>query len=99
MIRKLSIDQLQPGMFVVDLHRKWLEHSFWRQKFVVRDAEQIARLIEEGITEVSIDTEKGADLPKVETPPAPRGDQVERHFLTRLERLKAKPATDRKSVV
>jgi len=93
MIRKLSIDQLQPGMFVVDLHRKWLEHSFWRQKFVVRDAEQIARLIEEGITEVSIDTEKGADLPKVEAPPAPRGDQVERHFLTRLERLKAKPAT------
>lgn len=93
MIRKLSIDQLQPGMFVVDLHRKWLEHSFWRQKFVVRDAEQIARLIEEGITEVSIDTEKGADLPKVEAPPVPRGDEVERHFLTRLERLKAKPAT------
>ena len=93
MIRKLSIDQLQPGMFVVDLHRKWLEHSFWRQKFVVRDAEQIARLVEEGITEVSIDTEKGADLPKVEAPPVPRSDEVERHFLTRLERLKAKPAT------
>ena len=49
MIRKLSIDQLQPGMFVVDLHRKWLEHSFWRQKFVIRDAEKIARLVEEGI--------------------------------------------------
>ena len=93
MIRKLSIDQLQPGMFVVDLHRKWLEHSFWRQKFAVRDAAQIARLIEEGITEVSIDTEKGSDLPPPEPPPVYRNDEVEHHFVSRLERLKAKPAT------
>lgn len=93
MIRKLPIDQLQPGMFVVDLHRKWLEHSFWRQKFSVRDAEQIARLIEEGITEVSIDTEKGSDLPPPEPPPAHRNDEIEHHFISRLQRLKAKPAT------
>ena len=93
MIRKLSIDQLQPGMFVVDLHRKWLEHSFWRQKFAVRDAEQIARLIEEGITEVSIDTEKGSDLPPPEPPPVHRSDEIEQHFIGRLQRLKAKPAT------
>jgi HD-GYP domain-containing protein (c-di-GMP phosphodiesterase class II) len=92
-IRKLPIDQLLPGMHVVDLHRRWLEHSFWRQKFTVRDAEQIARLVEEGIVEVSIDTAKGIDLPPVEPPPIARRDEVERHFVTRLERLKAKPAT------
>lgn len=93
MIRKLSIDQLQPGMFVVDLHRKWLEHSFWRQKFVIRDVEQIARLVEEGITEVSIDTEKGRDLPPPEPPPVHRNEEIEQHFVGRLQRLKAKPAT------
>ena len=93
MIRKLSVDQLQPGMYVVDLHRHWLEHSFWRQKFTVRDAEQIARLVEEGIREVSIDTEKGLDLPAPEPKLIVRVDEVERHFVTRLERLKAKPAT------
>lgn len=94
MIRKLSIHQLLPGMFVVDLHRKWLEHSFWRQKFFIRDAAQVARLIEEGITEVSIDTEKGIDLPPVAPPPVvPRSEDAERTFMTRLERLKAKPAT------
>lgn len=92
-IRKLPIHQLLPGMFVVDLHRKWLEHSFWRQKFVVRDAAQIARLIEEGITEVSIDTARGIDLPQQEPPRIVRSDEIERSFMTRLERLKAKPAT------
>jgi HD-GYP domain-containing protein (c-di-GMP phosphodiesterase class II) len=92
-IRKLSIDQLQPGMYVVDLHRHWLEHSFWRQKFAVRDAGQIARLIEEGIREVSIDTDKGLDLPAPEPMPIARINEVERRFVTRLERLKAKPAT------
>lgn len=93
MIRKLAINQLLPGMYVVDLHRHWLEHSFWRQKFMLRDAAQIARLVEEGITEVSIDTERGIDLPPVEPPPVIRNDDIERHFVSRLERLKAKPAT------
>lgn len=93
MIRKLPIDQLLPGMFVVDLHRRWLEHSFWRKKFFIRDQAQITRLVEEGITEVSIDTTRGVDLPPVEPPPIFRSDEVERHFVTRLERLKAKPAT------
>ncbi|HEX6735818.1 MAG TPA: HD-GYP domain-containing protein [Azonexus sp.] len=94
MIRKLPIDQLLPGMYVVDLHRRWLEHSFWRQKFTIRDTEQIVRLVEEGITEVSIDTARGIDLPPPEPPPAASGgDEIERHFVNRLERLKAKPAT------
>ncbi|KAB2928295.1 MAG: HD-GYP domain-containing protein [Dechloromonas sp.] len=93
MIRKLTIHQLLPGMHVVDLHRHWLEHSFWRHKFTIRDQAQITRLIEEGITEVSIDTEKGIDLPPVEPSPIARINEVERHFVSRLERLKAKPAT------
>ena len=63
MIRKISIDQLLPGMFVVDLHKRWLEHSIWRLHFKVRDEEHIWRLKDEGIVEVSIDTGKGIDLP------------------------------------
>lgn len=70
MIRRISIDQLQPGMYVVDLHKHWLDHSIWRQRFMVRDAAHIWRLREEGISELSIDTAKGDDLPP-EPPPAP----------------------------
>ncbi|MCL2346562.1 MAG: HD-GYP domain-containing protein [Desulfobulbus sp.] len=92
MIRTIAIDQLQPGMYVVDLHRPWLAHSFWRGKFRVDDATQIVRLVEEGITEVSIDTDKGLDLPVVEPLMGISDNEIARHFSDRLARLKAKPA-------
>jgi len=62
-IRKIGIAELLPGMYVVDLHKSWLEHQLWRSRFPVRDRVQIARLIDAGITEVSIDTVRGRDLP------------------------------------
>src|SRR6185369_4818990 len=81
-------------MYVVDLHKHWLEHSIWRQKFTVRDEAQISRLFEEGIVDVSIDTEKGLDLPPP-APPAPQApaSELERKYISLAERLKAKPLT------
>ena len=67
MIRKITIDQLLPGMYVVDLHKRWFDHSIWQLRFKVRDEAHIWKLREEGISEVSIDTDKGIDLP----PPPP----------------------------
>ncbi|WP_428826151.1 HD-GYP domain-containing protein [Azonexus sp. IMCC34842] len=92
MIRQIPIRQLLPGMYVVDLHRHWLEHSFWRRRFFVRDEAQIGRLLEEGIVQVSIDTARGIDLPPPAPPPVPY-HFVERTFMSRAERLKASPAT------
>lgn len=63
MIRKISIWDLLPGMYVVDLHKRWLDHNFWRSHFLVRDDQHVARLLEDGIREVSIDTKLGVDLP------------------------------------
>ena len=63
MIRKIPIDQLLPGMYVVDLHKRWLDHSIWIRRFKVRDDDHIWKLKDEGIVEVSIDTAKGIDLP------------------------------------
>ncbi len=63
MIRKIPIRDLQPGMFVVDLHKHWLEHNIWRKRFMVRDDAHVAHLVDEGIHEVSIDTERGIDIP------------------------------------
>ncbi|WP_162888551.1 HD-GYP domain-containing protein [Dechloromonas sp. HYN0024] len=63
MIRKIAIDQLLPDMYVVDLHKGWLDHSLWQSKFKVRDEAHVWKLKEDGISEVSIDTDKGIDLP------------------------------------
>lgn len=75
MIRKISIDQLLPGMYVVDLHKRWIEHSIWRQRFKVRDMAHIKTLRSEGISELSIDTARGIDIPPS---PIARINQVER---------------------
>ena len=82
MIRKLTIDQLLPGMYVVDLHKSWLDHSLWIKRFAVRDEAHIWKLKEEGITEVSIDTARGIDLPPS---PIARINEVERRIKSLAE--------------
>lgn len=89
MIRKIPVHKLVPGMYVVDLHKGWLEHTLWRRRFPVRDEVMVRRLVEEGITEVSIDTERGADIPQ----PAPKLATVAQTIVSRVDRLKAKPKT------
>lgn len=89
MIRKIPIGKLTPGMYVVDLHKNWLEHGLWRTHFCVRDEDLVRRMIEDGITEVSIDTERGSDIPE---PPAPPKGAESRHA-TFAERFKTRPAT------
>jgi HD-GYP domain-containing protein (c-di-GMP phosphodiesterase class II) len=68
-IRKIPASRLAPGMYVVDLHRDWLEHSLWRRQFPIRDRAVVQRLLDDGVTEVSIDTARGIDLPP--EPPVP----------------------------
>ncbi|MEY2633654.1 MAG: hypothetical protein RIR00_2308 [Pseudomonadota bacterium] len=63
MIRTIRTDQLLPGMYVVNLSKGWLNHGFWRSRFMVKDAEMIRRIRAEGIEEVHIDTRRGRDLP------------------------------------
>lgn len=88
MIRQIPVRDLLPGMYVVDLHKKWLDHSLWRQRFEVRDAAHVRRLVAEGIVKVSIDTNKGIDLPPL---PVAHRDEVERKFVSLAERIKATP--------
>lgn len=88
MIRKISVDQLVPGMYVVDLHKRWLEHAIWRRHFALRDEAQVRQLIANGIVEVSIDTSKGADLAPS---PTARINDIDRRFNALAERPKAAP--------
>ena len=91
MIRKIPLAELLPGMFVVDLHKPWIEHNIWRTRFNVRDQPHIHKLREAGIVEVSIDTERGIDLP----PPVLLGiNDLEKRIYRRGERVR--PSSPRK---
>jgi len=61
-IKRISIQQLQPGMFLHDLNCGWMEHPFLRNRFMIREESQIQKIREAGIQEIYIDTEKGLDV-------------------------------------
>ncbi|HSI49195.1 MAG TPA: HD-GYP domain-containing protein [Ideonella sp.] len=63
MLKIIPSHQLQLGMFLHQLTGSWMDHPFWRSKFLLRDQRDIARILEAGIAEVVIDTERGLDVP------------------------------------
>jgi HD-GYP domain-containing protein (c-di-GMP phosphodiesterase class II) len=76
MLRKVDTQQLQPGMFLHALCGTWVDHPFWRSSFKLKDRGQIAKILDSGIKEALIDTDKGLDIPAVEAPPTAQSGTV-----------------------
>ena len=83
--KRIHIGKLKPGMYLVGLDRSWLETPFLRHHFLIDNAEDIARLRQAGVREVTIDPSRGlnvADEPEVKDPgpepPSPAGMPDER---------------------
>ncbi len=71
MLKKIRVDQVRLGMHLHALEGAWMDHPFWKTRFVIRDAEQLRKLQESVIAEVWIDPGKGLDVPEeVAAPPA-----------------------------
>jgi putative nucleotidyltransferase with HDIG domain len=69
MIKKIPTEYVKPGMFIHDLNVDWMDHPFVRNKFVIQNDEEIAKISATGVREVYIDTERGlglADAPTLE---------------------------------
>ena len=71
MLRKIDTHQLRPGMYLQELCGTWIDHPFWRSSFKLKDAGQITKILDSGIKEALIDTDKGLDIEVIESPPAP----------------------------
>ncbi|MDB5806024.1 MAG: metal dependent phosphohydrolase [Betaproteobacteria bacterium] len=74
MLKKVSVTELRPGMFLHKLCGPWTQHPFWRTSFTLNDAAQIRQLQGSGITEVWIDAERGLDV--AAPAPAPAAAQA-----------------------
>ena len=61
MLKKIAVGHLRLGMHIHELCGSWMEHPFWRTRFVLDDADDIRRIRESGISELWIDTGKGLD--------------------------------------
>jgi putative nucleotidyltransferase with HDIG domain len=65
--KRVSVNQLKPGVYVAALDRSWFKTRFYFHRRMIKDAKQIELLKKYGISEVVIDTTRGAD---VEMPPS-----------------------------
>jgi HD-GYP domain-containing protein (c-di-GMP phosphodiesterase class II) len=62
MIKKIRSEQLRIGMHVHEFCGSWMDHPFWRSKFIVRTEAELKRIVTGGVSELWIDTAKGLDV-------------------------------------
>jgi HD-GYP domain-containing protein (c-di-GMP phosphodiesterase class II) len=62
MLKKIPVHQLTLGMHLQAFCGAWLDHPFWRTKFVLSDPNDLSLILESPITEVWIDISKGIDV-------------------------------------
>ncbi len=62
MIKKISVDQLKPDMYVSDLNCDWIPHHNYQKEGRIPDQSIVDEIRRRGIREVYIDTTRGLDV-------------------------------------
>ena len=62
MLKKIPVSQLRVGMHLEAFCGAWIDHPFWRTRFVISDPNDIALILDSAIKEVWIDCDKGDDI-------------------------------------
>jgi putative nucleotidyltransferase with HDIG domain len=69
MLKKIPVAKLRLGMYLHALCGAWLDHPFWRTKFLLADPGDLVLIRQSPISEVWIDISKGRDVDPEEIPP------------------------------
>lgn len=91
--KRVSIEQLKPGMYIHDLGTDWMSHGFLRSRFTLRDDAQIGKIREAGIRELYIDASRGLDVED-----APTREEFDRMIDTDLHKVMAAPIPQKTSI-
>ena len=62
MLKRIHIQHLTLGMYLHEFCGSWMDHPFWRAKFLLKDPKDLARIQATAIQEIWIDTDKGLDV-------------------------------------
>ncbi|MEO0439248.1 MAG: HD-GYP domain-containing protein [Pseudomonadota bacterium] len=65
MRHRVRTTDLELGMFLHSLEGPWLEHPFWRSRFLLTSSDQLQKLRASGIDWAMIDDRKGKGLPEI----------------------------------
>jgi putative nucleotidyltransferase with HDIG domain len=61
-LKRIAVADLCLGMYINEFCGSWMEHPFWKAKFVLDNHKDLQRIIDSGVDELWIDTTKGVDL-------------------------------------
>jgi len=62
MLKRIAVKDIQIGMFISEFCGSWMEHPFWKTKFLLTDEKDLIAIQTSGIKELWIDISKGSDL-------------------------------------
>jgi putative nucleotidyltransferase with HDIG domain len=65
MLKRIAVKDVRMGMFITELCGSWMEHPFFKTKFLLEDNLDLESLIKSGIKEVWINTDKGLDADEI----------------------------------
>ena len=71
-LKRIPVDQALPGMFVHALDASWMDHPFWRSRFVLQSEGDVQALRSSGVAHCWIDISRGVDV-VAEVAPAREG--------------------------
>ncbi len=66
-LKRIALTELRIGMFIHEFSGSWMEHPFWKSRFLLENPKDLQRIRDSGIGELWIDTAKGLDVPGGET--------------------------------
>ncbi len=82
MIKKIKVNQLKPGMFIHNLNCGWIRHPFLSNNIKVKNEKTIEKIINYGIREVYIDSDRGLDVAD-----APTEEEVSQEIKIELNKV------------
>jgi HD-GYP domain-containing protein (c-di-GMP phosphodiesterase class II) len=62
LLKQIRPDQLRLGMYIQGFEGSWMDHPFWRSRFVLEEPKDLARVLASGVTGVWIDITLGDDV-------------------------------------
>ncbi|WP_342349408.1 HD domain-containing phosphohydrolase [uncultured Nitrospira sp.] len=75
-IKRIPTTSAQVGMYLCGIDRSWLNTPFLVHRFLIKCSSDIAKLQQAGIEEITIDTDRGHDVPSDSEPPQTQDDEL-----------------------
>ncbi|MDB5780816.1 HD-GYP domain-containing protein [Caballeronia mineralivorans] len=93
MLKTVAASSLRPGMFLHSLDRRWIDHPFWKNSFLLT-AGDIEKIVSSGITSIVIDTDRGLECADDSLDSVESGGEAEDDQLP----VTTRPQTSRKPI-